>query len=411
MQENRGQGPCGCPCLPKCCPTNKILSKNKANHGFECIDSQENELPEVPLNSTIFDQETKPTFFVSGFPTCYGYKQANWMYEVISKEYFKVDADIENEYTLYIQDKHEKNVDRIRFNPSKPFKYFCFDILEDSGTVALTCPKEEPLGIVPKCCPEGEGISDLDKYSCIEDTSNQDWSLSFNGYVHNAKDLLDSSILVHIPNRVPKSSEVISPENVKTMSRKNFPPSTDGTCPGIVTYDHQTDALHIGPDVNLYFPQDDLDPDLASGIDQTANFCIDAYALDDFDYYNYDEEEYDEEFIDETEEVPACQKIIHLKTAQITYCRILWDDQENITTKATQDLPSTSVTQVTTIIQNVTTTTQGVSSVATSTSPTLDKSSANNTDSTFSSKQSASVIMLVDKILLSVLCMLTVLRR
>eukprot|EP00093_Oithona_nana_P008745 08745.XXX_148824_148494_1 [CDS] Oithona nana genome sequencing. len=30
-KENRGQGPCGCPCLPKCCPTNKILSKNKAN--------------------------------------------------------------------------------------------------------------------------------------------------------------------------------------------------------------------------------------------------------------------------------------------------------------------------------------------------------------------------------------------
>ena len=360
-------------------------------------------LPEVPLKSTIFDQETKPKFFVSGFPTCYGYKQTNWEHEVISKENFALDADIENEYTLYIQEKHEKNVDKIRFNPSERFKYFCFDTLEDSGTVALTCPKEEPSGIVPKCCPEGEGISDLDKYSCIEDTSNQDWSISFNGYVHNAKDLMDNSILVHIPNRVPKSSENISAENVKPKSRKDFTAPTDGTCPGIVTYDHQTDALHIGPDVNLYYPQDDLDPDVTSGIDQTANFCIDAYAFDEFDYYNYDDEEYDEEFIDETEEVSSCQKVIHLKTAQITYCRIFWDEQESSTTKTTLNLPSTSVTQVTASSQNVTTTTQSVSSIATSTSSTLDNSSPNNTDTTLCTEHSATVKVYIDKILLTLL--------
>merc|ERR1712062_596367 len=107
--------------------------------------------------------------------------------------------------------------------------------------------------------------------------------------------------------------------------------------------------------------------------------------------------------IDETEEVASCQKVIHLKTAQITYCRILWDEQESSTTKTTLNLPSTSVTQVTASSQNVTTTTQSVSSIATSTSSTLDNSSSTNKDSSLCTEHSASTKMYIDSSLLSIL--------
>ena len=364
----------------------------------------------VPLNSTLFDTEAN-SFFVSGLPTCYGYKNPDWKYEIVTKKNFEVNADIENEYTLFIQDKKH---DRIRFNPSRRFKYFCFDNLKGSGSIALTCPKEELSGIIPKCCPKGESISELHSGGCKESRIIEDWSVAVNGYVHNAKDLMDNSVLVHVPNRVPKwSNQAVLAQDIKPISRKNYSPSLDGTCPGFMVYDYRTDALHIGPDAKLHYPESDLDDKEITKIEQTSSFCIDAFAEDeDYEYdYDYNADDYDEETIDE--EPPSCQKKMDLKSVQIIYCQILWDDEDQESTTTTV-LKDTSEPSVTSSIQNVPTTSTSTSqSVFSSTTETteIQSSTADIPHSTTSTAQSESTKVHIDKIIVICFCILFVFKE
>ena len=286
---------------------------NDDHHGYKCIDDPNPDtqrLPEPKLKSTIFNQtsDSKPPKFFGGvFPSCYGYGK-DWEYEVTNQEYFEVDADAEQEYTLYIKSSssdanktlisnfnNKDASDRIKGEPyEKPFMYFCFDILEDT-TVALSCPKETLSGTIPKCCPKGEALKEG---TCTEDTTNEDWDLYFNGHQYDAEQLMESGELTYIPTNA----------NIAKNS----------TCPKKLGAFVSHDAFHVGPDGKLHFV------DTHGKMHGIGDFCIDATINEeDEDHADYDyPDNYDENYDNETyDEGPQdCQKHLEKRTIQLHYC-------------------------------------------------------------------------------------------
>ena len=311
FQETSHIGECGCPCLPKCCPAGKILATGQGtdhHHGYKCIDdpNPDPQLPKPTLNSTIFTSTSKPPKFFGGvFPSCYGYGSPDWKYEVTTKEYFEVDADAEQEYTLFIKSESDANKTLIsNFNNmadtsqmikgepyEKPLMYFCFDILEDE-TVALSCPKEKLKGTVPKCCSKGQALKNE---KCIEDTTDDNWDLYFNGHQYDAEQLMESGHLTHANANV-----------------------LDGDCPKKLERYISNDAFHFGPDGKLHFV------DVHGKMQGIEDFCVEATINDDEaeededEDYHYDEK-YEDEIIDDQEH-QECQKHLDKRYIQLHYC-------------------------------------------------------------------------------------------
>ena len=63
---------CKCPCLPKCCPPNHILSTEPDFHGLSCQPQNLAQLPQVPILGHEDGVFHDSRFIHSGFPSCEG---------------------------------------------------------------------------------------------------------------------------------------------------------------------------------------------------------------------------------------------------------------------------------------------------------------------------------------------------
>ena len=82
------------------------MAHGNDHHGFKCVSDPNQNLPKPTFlsNATVYNATTKNVKFFGGvLPTCYGYDNEDWKYEVTAKEDFEIDADVEQEYTLYIK--------------------------------------------------------------------------------------------------------------------------------------------------------------------------------------------------------------------------------------------------------------------------------------------------------------------
>ena len=97
---------CKCPCLPKCCPPNHILSTEPDFHGLSCQPQNLAQLPQVPIlghDDGVFHDSR---FIHSGFPSCEGTSDDptdpnQWSYTIHPRDMFVLDSHNSFQFTLY----------------------------------------------------------------------------------------------------------------------------------------------------------------------------------------------------------------------------------------------------------------------------------------------------------------------
>ena len=105
MQETHAAH-CTCPCLPKCCPPNHILSTNPKIHGLSCQRQELTQLPKVPIIGQDDDGFHNNRFFHSVFPSCEGTSddqedRNKWNYTIHATDMFVLDSHNHFQFTLY----------------------------------------------------------------------------------------------------------------------------------------------------------------------------------------------------------------------------------------------------------------------------------------------------------------------
>ena len=97
---------CTCPCLPKCCPPNHILSTKPKIHGLSCQPQKVTQLPQVPLLGHDDGGIDNNRFFHSVFPSCEGTSddptdRNKWSYKVHPQDTFVLDSNNSFQFILY----------------------------------------------------------------------------------------------------------------------------------------------------------------------------------------------------------------------------------------------------------------------------------------------------------------------
>lgn len=311
---------CDCPCLPKCCPHNYVLSPSdkKGHHGWECQDRVYNSslvLPKVHFIGNLGknQSEIKPRYFHSAFPSCKGFESDDWVFSVHDADDVHLNADYHEEYTLYINEldqtgNHTPNqrqksnngnsMDTSRHETihryhdavvgTRTLMYFCFDLLTENDTtniteaanvlkpVALTCPKVPfaENATIYKCCPMGQSFNN--EMKCDESVHNtQTWHLPINGHLYHEKELVRSKVLKY---RLEKTYAIHSGATSTCQSKETFKQFND------------TDGFQIGPDGKLHFT------DAHEAMYQHQEYCIDQFGKEEIhidpsslaNYYSYD---------------------------------------------------------------------------------------------------------------------------
>ena len=97
---------CKCPCLPKCCPPNHILSTKPKFHGLSCEPQKLTQLPQVPFLGHGDGVSQNNRFFHSVFPSCEGTSdnptdRNKWSYTIHPRDTFVLDSNNSFQFILY----------------------------------------------------------------------------------------------------------------------------------------------------------------------------------------------------------------------------------------------------------------------------------------------------------------------
>ena len=97
---------CKCPCLPKCCPPNHILSTKPKFHGLSCEPQKLTQLPQVPFLGHGDGVSQNNRFFHSVFPSCEGTSdnptdRNKWSYTIHPPDTFVLDSNNSFQFILY----------------------------------------------------------------------------------------------------------------------------------------------------------------------------------------------------------------------------------------------------------------------------------------------------------------------